>query len=102
MPGMNVRGDEYLNFTREEAAAWLGAAEPHYYAPGAHAHVVPNDAGGFAWVLVVLSIGVLFLILCAAFSRSTQSQISSNASRTSVQPNNAVTTTASTAVAPRS
>ena len=50
MPGMNVRGDQYLNFTPEEAAAWLGGVEVRQQAPDER----DND-GAFAPVIAARS-----------------------------------------------
>jgi hypothetical protein len=100
MPGLNVRGDRHLNFTPEEAAAWLGEVrEVRPHAPGADADDDDDDAMigvfGFVAILVVLA------IIGASYYGSTPRQIASNASRTSAQPKKAITKRTSTARAPR-
>jgi len=84
MPAMNVRGDQHLNFTREEAAAWLGRDAQPYYPRQYYPRVAHDDhVWGFAWVFVALGLFVVLAIIGAAFSGSPQKQMASNAARTS-------------------
>src|SRR6266478_2373979 len=100
MPGMNVRGDQHLNFTPAEAAAWLDSAEVRQYAPR-HVHPADND-NAIAGVFGVVALGVILTIISVGFFGSNLlRQSESNASGTSVQPNYAITSKTSPAVAPR-
>jgi hypothetical protein len=97
---MNVRGNEYLNFTPEEAAPWLDRAEVRQYAPR-HAHPADND-NAIAGVFGVVALGVILTIIgVGIFGSNLLRQSESNASGTSVQSNNAVTTETSPAYIPR-
>src|SRR6266852_2474830 len=91
MPAMNdVRGDQHLNFTPAEAADWLDGAEVRQYAPR-HAHPADND-NAFAGLFGVVALGVILTVIGVGFFGSNLlRQPESNASGTSVQPNNAVT-----------
>src|SRR6266851_6768238 len=89
MPGMNVRGDQHLNFTPAEAADWLDGAEVRQYAPR-HAHPADND-NTIAGVFGVVALGVILTIIGVGFFGSNLRQSVSNAAETSVQPNNAIT-----------
>src|SRR6266536_6044379 len=91
MPGMNVRGDQHLNFTPEEAAAWLGRVEVRHHAPRAH----DND-DAIAGAIGVAALFLVLSIIGVAIIGSTQRQTASNAPRTSVQPRTAVTPVTST------
>jgi len=65
MPGMNVRGDQHLNFTPAEAADWLDGAEVRQYAPR-HAHPADND-NTIAGVFGVVALGVILTIIGVGF-----------------------------------
>jgi hypothetical protein len=98
MPGMNVRGDQHLNFTPEEASAWLGDVEVRHHVPRAD----DNDDGIAGMIgVVALFVVLAFIVAAFAFTGSTQRQTASNTSGTSLQPRNAVTQAAPTADAPR-
>src|SRR5438132_4365578 len=97
MPGMNVRGDQHLNFTPDEAAAWLGRVEVRHHAPP----MDHDDDDAIVGVIGVLGLAVILTIIGVAFSGSTPSQMTSNASETSVQLRNAVTQGTSTTDAPQ-
>ena len=97
MPGMNVRGDQHLNFTPDEAAAWLGRVQVRHHAPRA----ADND-DAIAGVFGVVALSVILTIIGIGFSGSTPRQMKQpNPSWTSVQPSNAVTQETSTTDAPR-
>src|SRR5437868_838553 len=80
MPVMTVRGDQHLNFTREEAAAWLDEVEVLHHAPRAD----DNDAV-IAGVFGFVGVGVLLTLIWAAFFGSTQRPMASSASGISIQ-----------------
>lgn len=84
MPGMNVRGDQHLNFTRDEAADWLGRVDIPQYAPGTPD---PGAHGGdvIGGVLGVMTLLVVLAFFYAAFSGSTQRRSASSDSGTSMQ-----------------
>jgi len=94
MPGMNVRGDQHLNFTPDEAAAWLERVRQH-------APRVDDNDDAIVGVFGVIALLVILTIIGAAFSGSTPRQTVSNASETSVQPVHAVPKAASKAHAPQ-
>jgi len=96
MPVMNVRGDQHLNFTPEEAAAWLGDVPVRYHTPRAD----DND-DAIVGVFGVMVLGVILTFIWAAFSGSTQRPVASNASGTSIQRRDAVAQATPTADAPR-
>src|SRR5437016_13589797 len=87
MPGMNVRGDQHLNFTPDEAAAWLGRVEVRHHAPP----MDHDDDDAIVGVSGVLGIAVILTIIGVGFSGSTRSQMTSNACQTSRQCKNAGT-----------
>ncbi len=84
MPGMNVRGDQHLNFTPDEAAAWLGRGEVRHRAPHAD-----NNDDAIAGMIGVVALLVVLAIIGVAITGSTPRQMTSNVSGTSVQPSNA-------------
>ena len=67
MPGMNVRGDQHLNFTPDEAAAWLGRVEVRHHAPP----MDHDDDDAIVGVIGVLGLAVILTIIGVAFSGST-------------------------------
>ena len=97
MPRNDVRGDQHLNFTLDEAAAWLGRVEVRHHAPP----MDHDDDDAIVGVIGVLGLAVILTIIGVAFSGSTPSQMTSNASETSVQLRNAVTQGTSTTDAPQ-
>jgi hypothetical protein len=90
--------DRHLNFTPEEAAAWLGEVrEVRPHAPGAGADDDDAMIGVFGFVVIL----VILAFIGASYYGSAPRQIASNASRTSAQPRKAITKRTSTARAPR-
>ena len=81
MPGMDVRGDQYLNFTLQEAAAWRGGGGVRQQAPDER-----DTDGAFVPVIGVVASCVVLALIVAAFSGSTPRQMSPDLTRSSVQP----------------
>jgi hypothetical protein len=98
---MNVRGDQHLNFTPEEAAAWLGRMEVRHRAPRAnvnhHARPAHENDDAVAGGIGVMAVFVVLAIVGVAIYGSTQRQPASDAARASVQPRTAVTQVTATA-----
>jgi hypothetical protein len=77
---MNVRGDQHLNFTPEEAAAWLGQVPVRYPAP-----VAADDDEGIAAMFGIVAILVLSWIIYASISAAIHTETASEAPKSSLQ-----------------
>ena len=65
MPGMNVRGDRYLNFTPAEAAAWLTEVEVQHHANEDRAGVGWYVAGFFGATAICIVLAMIFTMTYA-------------------------------------
>lgn len=86
MPGMNVRGDRHLNFTPEEAGAWLGRVEARH-----HAHADLGNDAAIARVMGVVALFAVLALIGAAFSGPPQRQMASDVTRSTLQTRTAAT-----------
>ena len=89
MPGMNVRGDQYLNFTTEEAAAWLGGREVQHQADEDRTGVGGYVVGLLGAVAICIVLAMISTMVYAIAYGLAHPQMASGLTQSSIQSSTA-------------
>jgi len=89
MPGMNVRGEQYLNFTTEEAAAWLGGREVQHQADEDRTGVGGNVVGLLGAAVICIVLAMISTMAYAIVYGLAHPQMASGLTQSSIQSSTA-------------